>query len=316
MRMTVILSLCLVVVATAYWLVAARMIAAQSSAFLAQSAQITAELGPVRGFPTGLALRLARPMARDASGAPLWQAEALDLSARSWQPQHVALTFPEAQTLHYAGRTHALETRAMRGALTLGLGGRVHEASLALEAATLPPALVFTEIGETTLSLAQIDGPRYALGANIDAPALAPIMRPLIDPQDRKPDALERLQLRAEVEFTQALRIDTPTPALTGLDLTEASLTWGALQIAAQGQITRSEDGLLDGTLELSLQDWRPFHQILIDTGLLAPDVAMMAGMFLSNMTGSEGRAITLPLSLRRSVLSLGPFELARIPPL
>lgn len=314
MRLFLLLILSATLLFGGYWVFAAQMIERQGTALLARSAQLGGQMQPVTGFPRAFRTTIEAPLWRSRDGLSGWSAAELALAAASHQPNRISADFPTAQVLRLGGTDMAVDTQHMTGALALGADQSLRAVELQLGGAEFGPAAPLSAAGQSALNLRQIEGARYAVEAQINDLSLAPGTLTLIGSETDLPDLVARIAITAEAEFAHGLPLRTPWPDLQALDLTGAILDWGALQASMTGRLARSASGTMDGQIQLELQDWRPFHALLLAQGALPPDAAMLAGMFLAGQAAPGTHAVTLPLELRAQVLSLGPFALARLP--
>jgi len=315
MRFAVMFLLTAVLSCTGYWFFAAQMIERQSAAMLARNPMVQGVAGSVSGFPLAFRSTLQDLEWRSRDGLRGWQADSLLLNAASYQPNRIHMRFPARQEIGLAGLTSELQTRMMEGEVTLGADLTLRAARVTLEDADVEPALLVDRLRGADVALEHVEGSVYTLTAMANALELAPALLSQIDPDDTLPDRLERFQLATNLSFDAPLNAQGQMPGLTSLVLSDAQLDWGPLQMQAEGQLTRNAQGALDGQIALRLQDWRPFHALLVANGTLPPDAAMMAGLFLASQAEAGSNAVTLPLEMRASVLSLGPFALLRLPP-
>ncbi len=298
-----------------YYAIAASYLSREVETFLAHEPSLSATPSRVSGFPNHISIGLDATTLENRSGMLRWRAGRVSLGASSLRPFDLSILFPDTQSLVVAGERHTLEGYRMMGTVQIGRGNRLQELALDTGSVQITPPLVISRLGAADLSLTPSDEGRHALELDLREIRLAPEIRSILDPSGTLPDQIAQLELRA-------IHSVALTPAPEGrvshrVDIERLDLTWGALSMQTEGTLTRDPaDGHLDGTLTLTLQDWRPFHQLLTDTGLLAPDTAMMAGMFLSSIANEGGHAVSLPLTLRQSIVSLGPFGLVQLPPI
>lgn len=314
MRLLLLMILTAALLFGGYWVFAAQMIERQGSEIMDNSAQLDGRLQPVTGFPLNFRTTIEAPVWRSRDGLSGWAASELALTSASHQPNRINATFPASQTLRLGGIDMTLEARDMRGTLALGADQSLRAADLQVAGSDLGPAAPVTGMGGTALALHQIDGPRYAFDAQIQDLRLTSETLALVSPDASLPEHMDLLALRAEAEFARPLPVQMPWPELQALDVIDARLDWGPLQASMTGRLTRNATGMMEGQIQLVLQDWRPFHTLLIANGILPPDAAMLAGMFLAGQAAPGTHSVTLPLDLRDQVLSLGPFALAQLP--
>lgn len=299
---------------SAAWFAAAWIIERHGNALVARSDLLTAQPGPVAGFPLSFQTTAHNVDWRSRDGRSGWQADEITLQAASFQPNRLHMQFSDQQQIRLAGLTSRLQSADMAADATLRADLTLATARMTLNDARLEPPLFVDRSGLAELSLEHIEGGTYALSIRAHTLGLAAPVLEALDPDQTLPDHLDELRLDAALQFSAAIPAQGPLPQLISLHMKDAQLDWGALNLGLDGQISRSDTGALDGQMALSLQDWRPFHAMLVATGALPPDAAMMAGLFLAAQTQSGSHAVTLPLDLRDSMLSLGPFPLVRLP--
>lgn len=314
MRFLLLLSLTAALLLGGYWVFAAQMIERQGAAIMGQSPQLDGRVEPVTGFPLAFRTTITQPVWRSRDGRSGWTAAGLDLVSTSYQPNRISARLPAAQSVRLGGIDIALDARDMRATVEIGADQSLRAADLSLQSVQIEDTAPITGIGQSALDLRLIEGSRYALDAQISDLRLAPETLALVSPDASLPDLVSHITLTAEAEFARVLPLQTPFPDLQELVVTEARLDWGALQATMTGELARSATGMMDGQILLVLQDWRPFHALLVAQGALPPDAAMLAGMFLASQAAPGTNAVTLPLDLREQVLSLGPFALAQLP--
>ncbi len=315
MRILLFLILSSLLMLGGYWVVASQMIERQVAALIAASAQITGTPRSVTGFPLSFHQIIEAPHWRSRDGQSGWNAPELTLHAASYQPNRITAQFPHSQMLHLGTIDTVLHTTEMTGQVTIGADQHLRAARLMIESAALSPALLIESAQTIRIFLEQTAGERYGVQAQADALHLAPEIVTLIAPgMAWDATQIERLSLTAVIDLTSPLQFGASWPDLTALDLTQAHLNWGALQIAADGRIERSASGVFDGKITLQVADWQPLLALLQQHDILPPDAAVMAAMFFAAQSEPGTNRLSLPLELRDSILSLGPIALMQLP--
>ncbi len=316
MRVVLGLGLLAVALLSAWWALAAHLTPREANARLNANPALTGEMGRIHGFPLRFETEIRGLTWQSARGGLGWQADPLRLEASSLTPWQLRAQFPPEQVVELNGQPLPLHSRAMEGTITLSRGITLAAADLSLSGARL--ATVPGEVTLDTLSadLRQIDGPHHALDLDAKALALPRSLLDLIDPEQHLPATLDRLKASARLGFDAPIDPRRPASRLEEVHIEGLQADWGPLSIGLSGEVSRDAQGLLDGGLQLLLSDWQVLHRMLVATGLLAPDMAMMAGMVLASQAAPGTSEVTLTLTLARSMVSIGPLPLAQLPPL
>lgn len=315
MRVFLFLTLTTLLALGGYWVFAAQMIERRAATLLSDRSYLQGQLHTVTGFPLEFRTRIDAPSWRSHDGLHAWGAEEIALQAPSYRPNQITASFPPVQRLRLGATEAQLTTDGMTGRLVVTPDRQLRAAALELRSATLSPPLAIETLAAGTVSLRWIADNRYSLQAGADALRLSTALPALLGPQDGG-DAtrVEELDVTATAEFTRPLPLQGPWPGLQALDVTEARLAWGALRLAATGQIARSPSGLIEGGFRLTVADWQPLLALLQQLDILPPDAALMAGMFLAAQAEPGTNRVTLPLELRDAMLWLGPVALVELP--
>ncbi|MGY6549790.1 MAG: DUF2125 domain-containing protein [Roseinatronobacter sp.] len=297
-----------------YWAVGAFALGRALPAMFARSDALAGRAGPVAGFPTAFRSDLRDLQIRDAGGVVLWQMDPVNLTLPSAQPGRATLVLPQAQSLIVGGTESRVLARDMVAQLQLRLDRTLQAASLTSGPVEIDPALVMTGLDRLDLQIDRTAPAQYAVTAEMRDLALAPLAMFGLDPEGQLPDRIQALRFRADLNLAEPIGRGAPDPRLIRLE--ELAVDWGPLGFALTGTLARSAVGLLDGDLELILEDWRPLQQLLVANGTLTADIAMLAGMYLAGLSPDGSPRVSVPLMLQRSVVRLGPFVLLELPPL
>lgn len=244
----------------------------------------------VTGFPLRFDLALERPTL-PAQG---WSADAAHLSLPSYWPFRATGTLSGGHTLTGRGATWRIDGPDMPVAATVTPGLVFSTATLQGHDLTLSGPLS-GRLDSVALSLSPTDDPlarTITLGMNgLDFGGLGTLSA----------------TLRAQLKFTAPPRLTT-RPGLQRVTVARARIETGTARAEVSGTLERGADGGLTGDLPLTITNWRPLLAQLQQSGLLPPDQAQMVMMMAQGM--SNGATLSLPLSVRASVVYLGPLAL------
>jgi len=282
----------------------------------------------VSGFPLSYARRIVAPRLADPGTGWAWRAPDLVLA----RARHPALAQP-GQVVSFPPEH---EVRSPRQRLTIS-GGPL-QAELLLEGAE-------ARLGGATLEAQALGvlsdaGWRMALGrARMTARAAPSAPREVqmsltaadlalpaetgeaLRRADLAPRTIERLEAQAEVRFDRpwdlaALEERRPQPR--EIDLREAALRWGALELRVAGQLTVGPEGTPEGDLLVKATNWRDILAAARTTGALPEglaDAAEGALELVSRLAGSP-RTLDIPLVFANGRVRIGPVPIGPAPSL
>jgi len=281
--------------------------------------------GPeVRGFPIRLAVRLDEPHIAAPHGWR-WSGAAIAGEAAFWQPLLLRLTLPRQQEL----------TAVWRG----------HERALQLEAARADGVVRFDTRGQAVAAAVDMTDVtvREASGGSLRADRLRhEVTRPsdgsahlqlrghienLILPEPPPspfPGTVERLTYSADL--IGVIPAGEPAAALAAwrdagglLEVTDFSLTWGPLDVRADGTAALDEALRPQGAFSARIAGLPEMLDALVAQGAMKPGAA--AALRLAVLTLADGRdgngrpIVRLPVTLQDGRVFLGPAPLARLDP-
>lgn len=285
----------------------------------------------VGGFPTALILRAKDLTVADPVGGTAWQAPDLTIQAPSYAPWHLRADLPPEQVLTSPMDSVTLRSDAL--ALTLTLSPALDLPLAAASASATRLEVVSTQgwtvtFGDVFATLARDDtGPAGRYLVEVD---LAPVQPPaafrqtlaqVVLPDLPAPDFPEMAEVvRGQIALTfsapLALNGGPARPELTGLDLIDSEITWGALTLRARGAVTADANGFAAGKVALDLTNWDRLPALLVAAGVVAPEIVptLANGLRALAAQSPDPATLSLPLLMSEGRLSLGPFPLGPAP--
>ncbi|TVP96353.1 MAG: DUF2125 domain-containing protein [Roseinatronobacter sp.] len=314
--MRVILTICIIgsAVFAGYWVISAQTIARIGPDALAQTHRIDAQSGKVTGFPLAFRTEWEDLRWQNDDRTIVWHVPHVEFESASYRPNQISARFSPTHSVDYAGQPVELQHNAMVGNLSVDQSLSIVTAALNIDSATATPPLLLQDMDSLRVTMERTAPDRYDLSLAAQGLHLSPELRQAIDPRGSHPDQIAYLALTADTQFNAPLTLNSPMPLPHSMDIQSMRLDWGEMRVTGTGQLARAETGGLDGTLSLTLEDWRVLHALLVETGTIDGDAAMMAGLFLGSQAQSGSTQITLTLNVRDSVVALGPFTLAHLP--
>ncbi len=323
---------------SAYWFWAADQVSAAIAQWTEEQrarGYDVAYTGPeIRGFPVRLAVRFTAPSVSAPQGWR-WSGGAIAGEAVFWRPNILRFDLPLRQRLdaNWRGlrRTFLLQAEAARGLIHLAPTGRLNAATVELEQVTLTARGDGTQ-QEPTL---RADALRYELtriaptseGADDWTLLLSGETRGIVLP-DGTPslfgEKVERIAF--EAALIGVVPQGAPAEALgrwrdSGglLEVQEARLTWGPLDLRAEGTAALDEQLRPQGTFATRIRGLPEVLDVLTARGLIDSGVALtlkFAALALAKQPDETGAAaVELPVTLRDGLFYLGPVALFRLAP-
>ncbi|MBM9595895.1 DUF2125 domain-containing protein [Roseitranquillus sediminis] len=309
-----------------YWLVGARSLERAVEAWLVdrrcEGWAADAASVDVRGFPNRFDLTLEALDLADPETGLAWSAPFFQVLALSYRPNHVIAVWPPDQTIATPDERVAVSADDLRGSLRLAPG-----TDLALEQATVVAEALRLEsdagweaaLENGRLAARRVEGTTYQIGVEVQdlAPAAEAVEQ--IDASAALPREVDLLRLDALVTFDSAWdrrAIEKERPQPVAIDLTEARVSWGELDLRLGGEVDVGPDGVPVGRITVRAQNWREMLTLAVAAGLipegLAPTLESGLGL-LAGLSGAPG-TLDAPLDLANGQISLGPVPLGPSP--
>lgn len=312
MRLVLQLVIVLAVLWAAGWFVLARLVERGAETWFAEQerdgwvAGYTA-LG-AGGFPGRITLSLEQARMIDPGAGNGWEAPALRLTTVASQPAVVQVEAPAPQRAWIAG-TPVEITGILAGALRPGWLGGAQEARIEGRELRLSGPGGWLDIARLdTLLRATEAGQRVELSIALEDLVPDPASLPEVSSRP-----IERMAMAGMAELAPDRFGDMLIERLT---LDRAQIDWAAARLSAEGSVARAADGLAEGRITFRAQDWRPWLDLAVATGIVRAELApTWARVFrtLQTATGGTG-ALELPLVFRSGRMSLGPLPLGPAP--
>ncbi len=277
------------------------------------------------GFPNRLETTVTDLELADPRSGLGWSAPRFQVRSYPHKPNHVDLIWPKSQTLINRRERIEITSTDMRGALVVGA-----QTSLPLKRSTLSleqVALASSAGWTAGVEQAQVTAQAATGGANTyDLSVMARGIKPasnvmqMISGANLLPPAVDALDLGATVSFDVPIDrfvIDrTPPPQLREIKLSTFDAKWGDLELAISGGMTIDNTGMPDGTFLVKAKNWRKIVQILIESGVVAPELeptVTSALQFLSEMSG-DPETLDTELKFQDQQIWFGPVSLGPAP--
>jgi hypothetical protein len=334
MRIRLIVAAALVLLlAGADWLACAALRHRMRAEYAAWVATVTAQGWTVHssglsegGFPLGATLTLTGFTLSGGHamlpGGLDWRAERVIVSAGLAHPLRLTVEPQGEQTIRLAG-ARAVVFSADRLAATVPLGRQLVD-RLSLQADGLAAGMVQSQRQDVQIEHLELDLQANRRGA-AHVTASAMVSASGIDLPDNT-----RWPLGDRVKSFGCV-LDLTSPALSGaaaidqarawrdwggaLSVHDLRLEWGPAELHGEARLGLDGDLQPVGTGRATVSGWAQTVDALAAGGIMQPGMAQTVKVVLGLMTPSKAGALTLPLTLKDSTLSVGKIPLAQLRP-
>jgi hypothetical protein len=308
-----------------YWFVGSAALDAKINAWFSAEESAGADVGnsavSIEGFPSRFDVTVTNPHAQDRVTGWGWKAPFVQVLSMTWKPWHLIAALPHEQQIEAPdGETLTLRSDRLMGSLLLhpGLSLALNQAVLEGEKLALSSADGWRWTAQKLVVAAAEDkswknGLRLGWQATALVPdaavaAQVPDLGPVIS--DSHVDATLQLTAPVDRKFASA------GAHVTAVHLRDARLTWGPLVVSAKGSLARGGDGRAEGTLAVTITDWRRLPDALVALGLIQPSARGFAVRALKVLGEAAGNpeALELPLAMHGGRMTLGHLPLGPAP--
>ncbi|MGB0498270.1 MAG: DUF2125 domain-containing protein [Rubricella sp.] len=274
----------------------------------------------VAGYPNRFDTTLTALDLADPAEGWAWSAPAFQILSLSYDPGQVILAFPGVHTVATPRAAIAIEGQTLRASARITLAQEVE--SLILEADAL--ALTGAEGGAVAERLvlaseAQGNLREHRLGLDARTVSLTGAWRETLDPAGILPEIMQSARLDALATYSDVPglpALSDRAPAFDALDITDLQITWGELDLRAQGSLVADAAGFAEGSVRIRARNWRQMLDAAVAAGLVDAQIASTAEMALGLIADLSGDPHTLnaDLTFRGGIAALGPIPIGEAP--
>lgn len=315
MRRLTILVFALALIYSGYWFIGAGRVENGARAALAQMQTEGWDTGTTtvstRGFPSRFDttlgdVALSAPDGTFAVETPFVQAFAL-----SYRPTQVIVALAETLNLRLGLQEISIAASGARASAAVSAGPALPLKDITAEVpeATLQSSFGWT-LGLTELLFAVRPAPRGDLHYDLylGTAALSPQTGPALT------DIVFDATIRLDRALDRHLLADV-APLIETLDVNAVQLVWDRTRLSGQGTLLVDAAGVPQGEVMLNIDGWQDLVPMLVDAGLLAPNMRFTMQAIMQNLAG-EDDLLALPLMFDAGRMQLGPIPLGPAPKL
>lgn len=260
----------------------------------------------VQGFPNRFDLTISAPAIGDPSLLQ-WRADFFQMLTLSYAPYHLIAVWPDSQTLTTPLATLTLTNEKARASvrfrpvpsLPLDHGELVVDQGRL--ASTLGWEASFAQARFATRQRPDLVN-AHQLGLDITGLTPDPALRLAVQAASPLPETVGRFS--ADVTLQPDAPLDRHAfgavpMRLLRLDLTDIRFEWGSIGLQAQGALRRDAAGFGEGSITVTLTDWRGLISLLTQSGSLDPVATGTLSRALQVLETMEGSPAALEVPIR-----------------
>jgi hypothetical protein len=278
----------------------------------------------VTGFPARIDTVLTGLDLADPQAGWSWHADEFRILQLAYKPNHVIAVLPGTQVVATPHETIRATSGNLRGSVLFRPNPRLELDHMTFEIGDMrieSDRGWTAGIGKAVLATRQAaDGPPNAhdLAFNADRLELPGVAEALRG-GSMLPAALGPVAIDATLGFDRPwdrASVEAGNPTLDSVNVRDASLTWGELDLRARGTLDVDAKGYAEGRLDLRARNWEEMVDLAESSGALDPSIAgaLRAGLGLLARLGGDGNSITVPLDFEDGRARLGPVVIGPAP--
>ena len=327
MRRLTFLVILLAALYSGYWFVGARAVAHGATLAISQARadgwNLTYSDMNTLGFPSRFDTTVSDISVEPQDGAWQWAAPFFQVFALSYQPNRVIAAFADDQTVRVGDQTLRITTDGLRASAGVAANTALSFDDAAVEVGAVTVGSDFgwqARVDRALLALRAQPAAENRYDAYFDADQIvlpASIIQQ-IDPAGTLGAALTRAVFDSAVTFDLPLDRHAfdgrgPAPKATRFTLRNLALTWGPVEIRAQGAFDIDALGNPDGRITFRSDQWREIIDLMIVAGVIDAGLAPTYVTFATALA-VDGGMPEFPLQFRNGRMSLGPLPIGPAP--
>ncbi|MCG3269220.1 DUF2125 domain-containing protein [Yoonia sp. I 8.24] len=327
MRRLTFLVIFLSILYSGYWFVGARAVAYGTQTAVTQARtdgwNLTyAEMNTI-GFPSRFDTTITEFSLSPQDEGWQWAAPFVQVFALSYQPNRVIAAFANDQTLRFGDQTLQITTENLRASAGVAANTALSFDDATVEVGTAQVASNFGwQINAERALLAFRAEPaaenRYDAYFDADQVVLPSVIAQQIDPTGALGTAITRAVFDSAVTFDQPLDRHGfdgrgREPRATKFTLRNLTISWGPIEIRAQGAFDIDAQGNPDGRITFRSAQWREIIDLMVAAGVIDAGNKLTV-VTLASAMAVEGGAPEFPITFNAGRMSLGPIPIGTAP--
>ena len=271
----------------------------------------------VAGFADRFDMTVTSPHLADPVTGWGWQAPFAQVFAMTWKPWHLIAALPHTQVVDVPGEKVTVASARMMASLLMQPKTGLPPQRLVVESA----GLVLTSdanwtVGAEKLVLAAENDLTRANSLHLGADATNLTLPANLSNLPDLGPTVSTVHLDATLALSAPIAWQMEGARLAGLTVTQAHITWGTIDLVAQGNVVPDANGLASGKIDLDLKGWRSLPGVVVALGVVKPDmkVSITRGLEFLAAASPDPQVLHLALTFKDGEMSLGPLPLGPAP--
>jgi len=313
MRRLTFLVLAAAAIYSLYWFVGASRVEAAARDALAQLQTQGWDIAQTdvntRGYPsrfdtTFTDLTLSAPDDSFAFATPFAQAFAL-----SYRPTSVILALADTQTLRLGPQVIDIATAGVRASAGVSASPALPLKDVAIE---IPRAEATSQLGWSLLLVDALAAVRPSSQGTQNYDAYLGIAALTLDQAPAIRDIVLDMSVQLDRDLDRHLLGDL-APQVQKIEVKSLQLSWDRMRLTGQGSLAVDAAGVPQGEIPLQLSGWQELVPLLVDAGMVAPQMRFTMLAILQNLAAGADD-LSLPLRFDAGQMRLGPIPLGPAP--
>ena len=275
-----------------------------------------------KGFPNRFDTTIRDIHVQGPNGLIEWSAPFFQIFALSYKPNHIIAAWPNRQSVTIGRDILQVTSERMRGSVVFKPNTALTLDRSSLEITNLGVQSNqnwFVGVGKGQFHTRQTAENENSHDVSLQlTELLAPEhLRELLDPKGSLPKEISSVNLGATVGFDAPLdrfSVESRQPKITDLNVKHVQVDWGKLSVNANGLLTTDAGGFLQGTLEVTVKNWRELLSLLKQSGIIHENLSGTVESIFAMMALEAGGPDTIVAEwvfedgrMRFGAIPLGP---------
>ncbi|MFV0361282.1 DUF2125 domain-containing protein [Tropicimonas sp.] len=285
----------------------------------------------VKGYPTRIDTTISGLTLANTAAGWVWNTPFFQILGLNYEKNHYVLVWADSMDLQTPSERIAVDGEDLRGSVTFvpGAARELDDATLVFKGlalssdagwtATLDEMRLASRPNENRANTMR-DVALELAGLHPESAALQNLARlGIVSPN------VERLNADLTVTFDRpwdrtALE-DAHRPQPRAIDIRDAGILWGKLELRVAGDLTMDASGTVSGRMQIKATNWRDMLALMRQTGTVPDAVVDTIDAALKLLSGLVGPSDTLDIPLtfadghtRIGIVPVGPAPVIRLP--
>ncbi len=275
----------------------------------------------VSGFPNRFDTTLTGLNFSDPSGRWNWSGEEFQIKALSYKLNHIIMAWPGEQVLGTPEGNITINADLLRASLIMAPTATLPLSRLQIEGEGI--ALDSERLGPAHISLLnaaffqnETTPTKYRLGVDMADITPPQSLTARLGGSPIFTSAIDSLKLSALLDFDReidrlALQNDQP-PVPVSMEIEESLLIWGGSKLAISGQISKGNNGFIEGQLDFDVQNWQPMFEVFKQASNLTTTELLTLKRALDGASG--GGNLVFSIDFANGESRIGPIIIGPAP--